>query len=452
MFGLTIARTKSIPLQPLSGRSSWWQLVSEPFMGAWQRDQEISADTVLAFAAVFACVRLISSDISKLCLRLVEEVSEDIWIKAKSPAFSPVIRRPNRFQDPIQFVASWIISKLTQGNTYCLKGRDQRRVVTSLYVLDPLRVTPLVAQDGSVYYELKRDDLSGQRQETVVVPASEIIHDRGPCLYHPLIGVTPITACGLAALQGMAIQNNTKGLFSRGAIPSGILTAPGQIGDETAARLKATWETNYSGANAGRVAVVGDGLTFKEMTYDAVDSQLIEQLKWSGENVCTAFGVPANLVDIGPAPPYASPDTLVKKYYSQCLQVLIASLEKCLDDGLELPEPYGTEFDIDDLIWMDPEARTKAGAESIRGSLLSINDARRKYLGEPPVKGGESILSQQQYYRIEALAERDASDPFAKPAPAVAPQRQPEEDALPQAASYAAALYQKSIDEGLYAA
>ncbi|WP_416380911.1 hypothetical protein, partial [Klebsiella pneumoniae] len=34
------------------------------------------------------------------------------------------------------------------------------------------------------------------------VPAREVIHDRFNCLFHPLIGLSPIYAAGLAAMQG----------------------------------------------------------------------------------------------------------------------------------------------------------------------------------------------------------------------------------------------------------
>ncbi|WP_416381322.1 hypothetical protein, partial [Klebsiella pneumoniae] len=38
------------------------------------------------------------------------------------------------------------------------------------------------------------------------VPAREVIHDRFNCLFHPLIGLSPIYAAGLAAMQGHHIQ------------------------------------------------------------------------------------------------------------------------------------------------------------------------------------------------------------------------------------------------------
>ena len=50
----------------------------------------------------------------------------DVWNVSTSPAFSPVLRKPNRYQNHIQFVENWIMSKLTRGNAYVLKERDQR--------------------------------------------------------------------------------------------------------------------------------------------------------------------------------------------------------------------------------------------------------------------------------------------------------------------------------------
>src|SRR4030095_1362663 len=111
-----------------------------------------------------------------------------IWTPVDIAAFSPVLRKPNRYQTRIKFVEFWITSKLLHGNAYVLKQRDQRGIVIALYVLDPTRVIPLVTPSGDIYYQLNRDDLSGLT-DSVTVPAREIIHDPMVCLFHPLIGV-----------------------------------------------------------------------------------------------------------------------------------------------------------------------------------------------------------------------------------------------------------------------
>ena len=139
-----------------------------------------------------------------------------IWeeVDRNSP-FWPVLIKPNRYQNRIQFFDEWMGSKLINGNTYVLKERDQRGVVVALYVLNPWRVKVLVAPDGSVWYDLLRDDLTGVVDEDKVrVPASEIIHDRYKPLYHPLCGVRRSCACALSGALGLAIAQNSARFFS----------------------------------------------------------------------------------------------------------------------------------------------------------------------------------------------------------------------------------------------
>ena len=417
-----------------TGRGGWWPIVRESYPGAWQQNVTATAETVLAHAAVYACVTLIASDIGKLRVKLVAQDDDGIWQETVNTAHSPLLRKPNRYQNRIKFYEQWIVSKLIHGNTYAVKQRDARGVVVALYLLDPTCVQPLVAVDGAVYYRLGRDLLS-QIDADVVVPQSEIIHDVMIPLYHPLVGVSPIYACRVSAVQALTIEKNETQLFTNRAVPEGIVTAPGHISRELADELKARWQEAYSGENTGKVAVLGDGLTYEKMSISATDSQLIDQLKWTAENACTAFHVPPYLIGVGPVPPNSNPETLQIQYYSQCLQNLIECIEILLDEGLEMTtnaagQPIGTEMDLDDLIRMDTKTKVTAAADAIKGGGMAPNEARARYLDLGPVAGGDAPYLQQQNYSLEALAKRDArADPFS--ATGAAPPPPPPADAAP---------------------
>lgn len=400
-------------LGPVGAAGGWTSLIREPYAGAWQNNEEISVGGILSYYAVYACITLISADIGKLRWRLEESKKNGTWEEATSPAFSPLLRRPNRYQNHIQFKEWWITSKLSRGNAYILKERDGRGVVIALYILDPMRVQPLVADDGSVYYQLAQDSLNNL-ETSVIVPASEIIHDRMNCLFHPLVGVPPIFASGLAASQGLKIQQDSNTFFANGARPGGLLVAPGAIGDDTAARLKKHWEENYSGKNAGRVAVLGDSLSFEPLKVTAVDSQLVEQLQLTAGIVCATYHVPGFKIGLGSLPAGQKVEDMNQIYYSDCLQSLIESMELCLDEGLALPSSYGISLDLDGLLRMDTATQFKTLGEGVKGSIMTPDEARRR-VNLPPVEGGNAIYMQQQNYSLAALAKRDASpDPFAK--------------------------------------
>lgn len=442
--GLSLIRKKQSggQLAAPSGRGGWWPMVRESFAGAWQKNVEIHRDTVLSFHAVFACQTLIASDVAKLRIKLVSQDGDGIWSETKNTAHSPVLRKPNAFQTRIQFVECWVLSKLQAGNTYVLKQRDARRVVTAMYVLDPSRVKPLVADDGSVYYELNVDHLSGLT-EVVIVPASEIIHDRFNCFFHPLVGLSPIFANGLAATQGLSIQSNATKFFQNGSQPGGVLTAPGAITDETAARLKAHWDSNYSGENVGKVAVLGDGLTYEPMAVKAVDAQLIEQLKWSAEVVCSTYHVPPYKIGMGVLPALNNVQALNIEYYSQCLQILIEAMELCLDEGLGTGDTLGTEFDVENLLRMDSVTQMQVLKEG--AGILKIDEMRAK-LDRKPTEGGAAVYLQQQNYSLAALAKRDArDDPFGTEKPAATPVEGPVNDNAELEAARALLALQKGL-------
>ncbi len=399
-----LSKDKQKAVSPVSRGKRGWFRVLESFSGAWQRNVEVEFDSVLSFHADFTCRTIIASDIAKLPINLMQRDKKGVWSQVTRKPFSDVLRNPNHFQNRIQFIESWVLSKLQHGNTYVLKQRNSSDQVVRLYVLDPSLVVPLVSDSGEVFYQLNADSLSGIKS-TITVPAREIIHDRFNCFFHPLVGLSPIFAGGLAAMQGLAIQNDSTTFFQNGAQPGGILTAEGDITEETAERLKAHWESGYTGKNSGKVAVLGDGLKYEAMKTKAVDAQLIEQLKWSSQVVCSVYHMPPYKAGIGEMPTYNNIQSLNVEYYSQCLQVLIESIELCLDEGLGTGDDLGTEFYTKNLLRMD--SVTQMDVLDKAKSIMTL-DERRKELDLKGVPGGGTIYLQQQDHSIEAIAARDA--------------------------------------------
>jgi HK97 family phage portal protein len=456
IFGLTIMPTARLKgLQSVDANRGWFPLIREPFSGAWQRNAEETVDSVLAYGPVFACQTLIASDVAKMRCRLVELDANGIWneVPGDSP-FKPVLRKPNGYQNRIQFFENWLLSKLSWGNTYVLKARDARGVVVALYILDPQRTRPMVSDAGEVFYELRKDLLSKQAADTVIVPAREIIHDRFNCLFHPLVGLSPLFAATLSASVGLKIQRNSAKFWQNAARPSGILTAPGDIQQKTADDLKTYWETNFSGDNTAKIAVLGDGLKYEPMSMKSVDAQLVEQLGISGKEVCSVYHVPPYKAGVTDPPSYNNIEALDRAYYSQCLQRHIEDVELCLDEGLALGKgergfQLGTEFDLTDLLRMDTATQVKTEGEAVKAGIKAPDEAR-KALNLPPVPGGGSPYLQQQNYSLEALAKRDAQeDPFAPNTPPPAPANDaPDEE---QEAAFRA-LFTKHLTEALDAA
>ena len=409
-----------------------WTRIFDWTPGAWQTHHPYDAEqSVLAYPTVFACTTLIASDIGKL--RPTEQrAQQGIWVEVPGSSVTKLLRKPNNYQNHIQFKEAWVNSRLIHGNTYALKQR-QGRDVAALHILDPLKVTPLVADNGDVYYRINRDRLvpfDDADAEQIVVPASEIIHDRFNCLYNPLVGLSPIFAAATVATTGLTVQKNNKHFFKNGSNPSGVLTAPGSISESTATRLKEYFEAKFGGENAGRVAVAGDGLKYEPMRMTSVDAQMIETMGWGDQKICAVYHVPAYKVGVGQMPTHNNIEALTQDYYAQCLQTHIESMEACLDDGLQVEAGNRVQLDLDGLFRTDQATLMTTLKTGREAGLISPDEGRKK-INLPPVPGGEYPYLQQQNYSLEALAARDSENPLGKPPePAPQPDQQVVEEAM----------------------
>lgn len=446
-------RRKEKALSQASPRG-WWPMVREPFTGAWQRNKEERIDTLLQYPTLYACISRIATDIGKLPFQLKARDSNGIWSVVDREPYSRLLDKPNHYQTAQQFREGWLLSKLMQGNTYVVKERDSRGVVVGQYILDPYRVMPLVSDSGEVFYQLYSDKLNLLPDDGILaVPASEIIHDRCICPFHPLIGLPPIAAAHWPTLKNMRILRSSAEFFGNGAQPSGILSAPGAIGDDTAKRLAEYWNNNFTGANAGKVAVVGDGLQFVSLAAKSVDSQMVEQLRYSDEQICQPFGIPPFKVGIGSIPAGMKVDDMNQLYYSDALQTHVEAIENLLDDGLGISKPLGVELDLWPLLRMDQAKQAEVETKLVGGAIKSPNEARRMF-DLKPKEGGDAIYLQQQNYSLEALARRDQQDdPFGGAAPSSsAADPDPEEltdEEVEDQARMLAAFFQKEMTSAI---
>jgi HK97 family phage portal protein len=419
ILGLNITRTKALNTIGTTLHHGWRRIL-ESFSGAWQMNVEERRGELITYPTLYACIYRISSDIGKLPYRLRRRMDTGVWQEATSPAYDPVLRKPNGFQTAGQFREYWMVTKLTNGNTYVLKRRDDRGVVIELYVLDPERVLPMVSDAGFVYYQLQIDPLNtlpkGYPAEGLIVPASEVIHDRCMTIHHPLIGIPPLAAAHWPALKNMKILRSATEFFGNNAQPGGILTAPAGMSDEDAEAVKSYWATNFTGTNAGRVAIVGADMKFTPFAMKSIDAQMVEQMRYSDEQICQPFGIPPFMVGIGSIPAGLGVDGVYQLYYQNALQTHIEHKEALLDEGLRVAAPLGIELDLEPLLRMDEGKRADVATKLIKG-VGSTNELRAKYFNWGPLVGGDTVYMQQQDFPLDQVRLNKITQPV-EPAPA----------------------------------
>jgi HK97 family phage portal protein len=385
--------------------------IREPYPTAWQSNQSLTTrDGLMAASVPYACTDLISSDIAKLRIKYVK-LTEGVWLESPAPRFVGLIKQPNAYQTRDQFIKAWIVSKLSWGNAYIMLTRNAIGAVVSMDVLNPKYVVPLVAPDQSVYYQITMSPLQVAPLESTVVPARDIIHDRGLCPWHPLVGMSPLAACAAAVLMSTSITNNSSSFFANQARPSGILTTPNNITQEQGDKLRDQIDAKLNGTGAGKTLIMGNDMKYMGMTMASTDAQLIEQLQFSVADVCRTYHVPLHKVGADNMRTAAPTNAVFEsQYYSDCLQAHIEGIECLLELGLGLPEGTGLRFDLTQLMRMDESAMITNNALSVGSGVMTPNEARALQ-GLTSKVGGDTPYLQVQNYALAALAARDAAGP-----------------------------------------
>lgn len=408
--------------------------ILEPFPGAWQQNVEEKRCDLLCYPTLYACLDRISSDMGLMPFKLQKLQDNGIWVDDNAnTSYNPVLRKQNRYQTAQQFREYWLISKLTDGNTYVLKERDARGVVVRLYILDPCAVMPMVTESGDVYYQLmfsRADNLLPQQYPAtqVIVPASEIIHDRMNCFHHQLIGVPPLCAAYWPALKNLKILKDSTNYFANGARPSGILTAPAGMSDEDAEAVKAYWNQNFTGENSGKVGLIGADLKFTPFSFTSADAQLVAQMEYSDAQICQPFGIPPYIIGKGTLPAGLKVDDLFNIYLRTALQKHIEAMENLLEEGLGVTMPQGIDMDTEPLLRMDFQKRAEVWGGMVGNGLATPNEGRLPF-NLPPLEGGDTVYLQQQDYPLDQVAQNKIAQANPAPVEPAAPEAaQPEDD------------------------
>jgi HK97 family phage portal protein len=351
-------------------------------------------------------------------------------------ALSRILHKPNDYETASSFMLNLVHSLYREGNTFALALRNDRFEVESLHLMDPRMSAPMVAYDGSVFFQLAGNSvierLLGDKQ--IIVPRRDVLHiklhadRRHP---NPLVGVPPI----LAAMQDIAVSdafaNQQLQFLQNQSRPSAVLSTDLTLDRDQVTALRDRWAEQSKGLHAGGVPILTSGLKVVPWSTPAKDAQLAELSKLSAERICWAFGIPLQLLGLANTPA-TSTETLMHFWLSTGLGFCLNHVEQSFDQLFRLegePEDY-TEFSTDALLRTAQKDRIEALVRGVQGGVLSPNEARAAE-DLPAVPYGDEPRCQQQVVPLSAAA----AIPAAPPAPG--PEAPP---AAPAAKTYQAAV------------
>lgn len=354
--------------------------------------KSVHLHSVLQLSTAWACIRLTAQAVSCLPLAMYEKRGYDDRVRVSDDDLAEVIcDNPNEDQTALEYWESMVAWMAATGNAYSEKVQSGNRLV-SLQPLASTHCIPFRDSEGDLQYRVN------DRGKTEILPRDKVFHLRG-FGFGGDMGLSPIQFGAQAFGSAIALDEATGKLYGNGLQASGVLSSDKTLEKDQREQLQTIMEKFVGSRNAGKLMVLEAGLKYDRLALSPVDAQMLENKRFSVEEICRWWGVPP--IIIGHA---AQGQTM---WGSGVEQILLAWLTLGIDplcDRIEarikkqLIRPSGNrrryaEFNREALLQMDSKSKAAFLSTMTQNGLMTRNEGRAK-LNLPRKDGGDELTAQ----------------------------------------------------------
>lgn len=357
----------------------------------------VSPDTAMRQATVYACVNFLCRMMGIVPFHAYTRApgAKKRTLALRHPLTRVFGRSPNTRQTPFEFWQFVLLCLLLRGNFYALIQRDpDTNDILSLVPIMPDKVDVRLGPTGSMIYRVYGNAALGYPDGSYKDYNSlQVWHIRGLSM-DSIKGMSTIAYHKETIGLGLALVDHGSAFFKNGARPSGVLEHPAAMTDPAYQRLLKYWEETYASAeNAGKTAILEEGMKYNPLTMTAEDAQYVDTGKLTRSQICAIFGVQPHKVGDLERATFSNiehqaiefvTDTMLP--WTRCIE---QSANKYLLDGED--DTY-VEGSLDVLLRGDIASRYKAYATARQWGWMSANDIREKENEEPIEEGGDVYL------------------------------------------------------------
>lgn len=378
--------------------------------GTWDSDAGVPVNSYMAenLSVVFACVQVIAETVAMLPMHVYRKGGDGSRIEDPAHPLSRIFRGdPNEHQTASEFIEMMTAHTLLRGNAFAEIIRDGRGAVVELRPLHPDWVSVVrIARTSRYAYDVSLPE-GGTRR---LLP-EEMFHlrDRSD---DGIIGKSRLQRARETFGNALATERYANATYRNGAAMSGVLSHPEALGEEAAERLRKSFEQTYSGTeNAGRVAVLEEGLKWMAVSVSPSDAQMLESRRFGVENLARIYRVPPPVLGDFQGGNYSSISEVGRWFYTHTIQPWLNRWERVVERSLLSDAgraSHEVEFDCDLLLRGDMLTRFQAYRIAREIGVYNANELR-KFEKQNPRTDEEG----DQYFTPRQMQPEQTGQPIA---------------------------------------
>ena len=399
IFGMRSARDKP--------KDSYGGSAYSFFFGRSTSGKNVNERTAMQTTAVYSCVRILAEAVASLPIHVYRYTDTGKERVYDHPLYYLLHDEPNPEMTSFVFRETLMSHLLIWGNAYAQVIRDGSGRVLSLYPLLPDKMEVDRDEHGRLFYTYTRntdENPNFSEYGRVRLKPEDVLHIPG-LGFDGLVGYSPIAMAKNAVGMTLACEEYGASFFENGATPGGVLEHPGVLKDP--AKVRESWHSVYGGSkNAGKVAVLEEGMKYQQIGIPPEEAQFLETRKFQIDEIARLYRIPPHMVGDLDKSSFSNIEQQSLEFVKYTLDPWVIRWEQSIQRALLLPQEkreYFVKMNVDGLLRGDYESRMKGYSIGIQNGFMCPNDVRRLESMDliPVEEGGEYFLTNGNMCRLK---------------------------------------------------
>ena len=376
--------------------------------GAAASGKNVTEETAIQISTVYACVRVLAETLASLPLDIYESDGKGGSRIAENHPLEYLLHdAPNEEMTSFIWREQMMTQILLRGNSYSQIVRNGKTAIMSIYPLLSSNMTVDRDDSGTLTYKYQMAD-----ENTITLSPSEVLHIPGMG-FDGIMGYSPIALMKTTLGLTLAAEEYGSKVFGNGATPAGVLTHPNRLKDPE--KLRNAWNAAYGGsANAGKIAILEEGMKFERISMPNSEAQFLETRKFQVSEICRIYRVPPHMVGDLEHATFSNIEHQSISFAVHTIRPWLVRIEQSMNKALFSENERGkyfVKFNMDGLMRGDYKSRMEGYAIARQNGWMSADDIRGLENLNPigAAKGGEEYLVNGNMIPIKRAGQQNAA-------------------------------------------
>jgi HK97 family phage portal protein len=362
----------------------------------------IGTDGALQLSTVWACVSLRANIIASLPFFAYKVVNGEKTLARTSRLYAILSDSPNSRMTPYEFWRAMVLNYDLRGNAYARVDRDDTGEAVAVWPMPAEQVELKVLDNGSLVYSYM---IGGN---IAILAAENVFHMKN--LGNGTTGLAKLDYMRATMDEAAKAQVVASKVFSTGGKPSGILMIDKVLNPDQREAVT----RNFLGMSEGstsRLHLLEANMKYEQLSLTPVEQQLMESRKFSVEEICRWFDVPAVLVNHEGLVKYGNNDVVEDIFYKQVIMPLVENIEQAWRKRVMTSRQRASmacEMGMDALLRGSSAKRAEINAKNVQNGLKTRAEIRQLE-GDPFIPGTDVLTAQTNLAPLDMLGKIAAS-------------------------------------------